>query len=132
MHILSVCERRVHMKKTISMIIRIVILLLGLALAGYMIWQLMTGTRMLDFDVQTQGPLIVVVFGILLLLTLGASVSFFANNHESSTIFLGGILAMMSLILWIRHPEQADIYRLYFIYGLLVGLLSPLFLNKKH
>lgn len=120
------------MKKTISLIIRIIILLMGLGLAGFMVYQLVTGTRMLDFDVQTQGPLIVVVFGILLLLTLGASVSFFANKHFSSTIYLGGVLAMMALILWIRHPEQADIYRLYFIYGLLVGLLSPFFLDRKN
>ncbi|KRL88784.1 hypothetical protein FC46_GL001395 [Lactobacillus kalixensis DSM 16043] len=97
-----------------------------------MIWQLVTGTRMLDFNVQTKGPLIVVVFGILLLLTIGAAVSFFANQHLSSTVFLSGLLAVMAFILWIRHPEQADIYRLYFIYGLVVSVLSPLCLNKNH
>lgn len=120
------------MKKNISMIVRLIILLLGLCLAGFMVWQLFTGTRMLDFDVQTQGPLIVVVFGILLLLTLGAAISFFANKHFSSTIYLGSVLAVMALILWIRHPEQADIYRLYFIYGLVVGLLSPFVLDRKN
>lgn len=120
------------MKKTVSLIIRIIVLLFGLFLTGFMIWQLLNGTRLLDFDVQTKGPLIVVVFGILLLLTLGAAVSFFANKHFSSTIYLGGVLALMSFILWIRHPEQADIYRLYFIYGLLVSVLSPLFLEKNH
>lgn len=119
------------MKKTISMIIRIIVLVLGLCLAGYMVWQLISGAPALDFDVETQGPLIVVVFGILLLLTIGAAVSFFANRHLSSTIYLGSILAVMSFILWIRHPEQASIYRLYFIYGLLVGLLSPFFLDHQ-
>lgn len=119
------------MKKTISMIVRVIVLLLGLCLAGYMIGQLISGTPTLDFDVETQGPLIVVVFDILLLLTIGASVSFFANKHPSSTIYLGGILALMSFILWLRHPEQANIYRLYFIYGLLVGLLSPFFLDHQ-
>lgn len=119
------------MKKTGSLIVRIIILLLGLGLAGFMIWQLFTGTRLLAFDIETQGPLIIVVFSILLLLTIGAAVSFFANQHFSSTIYLGGVLAMMALILWIRHPAQADIYRLYFIYGLLVGLLSPLVLDRK-
>ena len=118
------------MNKTVSLIIRIIVLIVGLALSGYMIWQLMTGTRMLDFNVQTQGPLIVVVFGGLLLLTLGASISFFANRHLSSTIFLAGVMVMMSVILWIRHPEQADIYRLYFIYGLVVCLFTPLVWNK--
>ena len=44
------------MNKTVSLIIRIIVLIVGLALSGYMIWQLMTGTRMLDFNVQTQGP----------------------------------------------------------------------------
>lgn len=120
------------MNKIVSRVARIIVLLIGLCLAGFMIWQLFTGTRMLDFDVQTQGPVIVVVFGILLLLTLGAAVSFFANKHFSSTIFLGGILAAMALILWIRHPEQADIYRWYFIYGLVVGLLSPLVLDHHN
>ena len=119
------------MNKTSSLIIRISVLVLGLILAGFMVWQLFTGTRMLDFDIQTKGPLIVVVFGILLLLTLGAALSFFANQHFSSTIYLGGVLAVMAFILWIRHPEQADIYRWYFIYGLLVGLLSPFVLNKE-
>lgn len=126
-----ILKGRVLLKKTVSLITRIIILLLGLGLAGFMIWQLFTGTRMLDFDVQTQGPVIVVVFGILLLLTLGTAFSFFANQHFSSTIYLGGVLAMMALILWIRHPEQADIYRLYFIYGLLVGLLSPFVLDHN-
>lgn len=119
------------MKRTGSLIVRIIMLLLGIGLAVFMIWQLFTGTRMLDFDVETQGPLIVVVFSILLLLTIGSAVSFFANQHFSSTIYLGGVLAMMALILWLRHPAQADIYRLYFIYGLLVGLLSPFVLDHN-
>ncbi|RVU70048.1 MULTISPECIES: hypothetical protein [Lactobacillus] len=119
------------MKELLTKITRIVVLLLGIVLALYMMWQLFTGTRMLDFDVESKGPLIVVVFGILLLLTIGASVSFFFNRHYTSTIFLGAILAVMSFILWIRHPEQADIYRLYFIYGLVVGLLSPFVLDHN-
>lgn len=57
-------------------IVRLIILLAGLALAGFMIWQLFTGARMLDFDVETRGPLIVVVFSLLLLITLGSAVSF--------------------------------------------------------
>lgn len=118
------------MNKAMATVIRVIVLILGLALTGFMVWQLFTGTRMLDFDVQTKGPVIVVVFGILLLLTLGSAVSFFANRHYASTIYLGGVLAAMALILWLRHPDQADIYRLYFIYGLVVGLLSPLVLDK--
>ena len=102
-------------------IVRLIILLAGLALAGFMIWQLFTGARMLDFDVETRGPLIVVVFSLLLLITLGSAVSF----------FLGTLLAVMSFILWIHHPEQADIYRLYFIYGLVVGVLSPFVLDRE-
>jgi len=112
-------------------IVRLIILLAGLALAGFMIWQLFTGARMLDFDVETRGPLIVVVFSLLLLITLGSAVSFFANRHMASTLFLGTLLAVMSFILWIRHPEQADIYRLYFIYGLVVGVLSPFVLDSE-
>lgn len=119
------------MKKAVSLIVRLIILVLGLGLAVFMIWQLFTGARILDFNVETQGPLIVVVFWILLLLTLGSAVSFFSNRHYSSTIFLGAILAIMAFILWIKHPEQADIYRWYFIYGLLVGICSPFFLAKK-
>lgn len=118
------------MKKAISLIGRLIILLLGLGLAGFIIWQLFTGTRMLDYNVETKGPLIVVIFGILLLLTLGSAVSFFSNRHFSSTIFLGCALAVLAFILWIRHPEQADIYRWYFIYGLIVGICSPFFLAK--
>lgn len=120
------------MNKLIYPLIRSIVLLLGLALGGFMVWQLLTGTRMLDFDTQTKGPLIVVVFGILLLLTLACAVSFFANRHFAATIYLGGVLAMMALILWVRHPDQADIYRLYFLYGLIVGLLGPLVLDRKN
>ncbi len=119
------------MKKNIAMVVRIIVLLLGLGLTIYMIWQLMNGASILDFNVENQGPLIVVVFSIMLLLTLGAAVSFFANKHLASTMYMGGILALMSFILWLRHPEQANIYRLYFIYGLLVGVLSPLVLNHQ-
>lgn len=119
------------MNKTASLIVRIIILTCGLALSGFMIWQLLSGARMLDFDVDTQGPLIVVVFSILLLLTLGSAISFFVNRHFASTLYLAGILAMMALILWWRHPEQADIYRLYFIYGLITLFISPFVLDRK-
>ena len=119
------------MNKKVSLAIRIIVLICGLALSGFMIWQLVTGTRMLDFDIETKGPLIVVVFGLLLLITLGSAISFFANQHFASTIYLAGILTIMALILWIRHPEQEDIYRLYFIYGLIVCLLCPLVLDRK-
>lgn len=120
------------MKRTVSIAVRLLILLAGLALSGYLVWRLVGGARIVDFDVETQGPLIVVVFGLLLLLTLGAAVSFYANQHLASTAFLGGILAVMSFVLWLRYPGQANIYRLYFIYGLMVGVLSPLVLDRHH
>ena len=119
------------MTKKICLIVRIIVLALGLSLAAYMIWQLFSGARMLDFDINTRGPLIVVVFSILLLLTIGAAVSYVSNLHYSSTIFLGSLLAIMSGILWVRHPEQADIYRLHFIYGLVVAVSGPFVLEKK-
>lgn len=119
------------MKKIITKLVRLLVLLCGLGLTLYMIWQLMSGTQMLNFNLQTQGPLIVVVFSILLLLTLGTAISFFANQHLAATIYLAAVLTVMAFILWLRHPEQANIYRLYFIYGLLVVLLSPLLLKKQ-
>lgn len=119
------------MKRSISLTIRVLILILGLGLSAFMLWQLVTGSHMLDFNIETQGPVIIVVFSILLLLTLGSAISFFSNRHFSSTIFLGGLLAVAAFILWLLHPEQADIYRWYFIYGLLVGICSPLFLTKN-
>lgn len=118
------------MKKMMRQLVRLLVLICGLALTLYMIWQLMSGAQMLNFNLQTEGPLIVVVFSILLLLTLGTAISFFANQHLAATLYLAGILTVMAFILWLRHPQQANLYRLYFIYGLLVVLLSPLFLKK--
>lgn len=120
------------MKKAVYIAVRLLILLAGLVLSGYLVWRLVGGARIVEFNVESQGPLIVVVLGILLLLTLGAAVSFYANRHLASTAFLGGILAIMSFVLWLRYPGQANIYRLYFIYGLIVGVLSPLVLDHYH
>lgn len=117
--------------KKICLIIRIIMLVLGLSLAFYMIWQLFSGARMLDIDLGGKGPLIVVVFSILLLLTIGASVSYMSNMHYSSTLFLAGLLALMSGILWVRYPQQTDIYSLYFFYGLVVGVSGPFVLDRK-
>lgn len=117
------------MNKTRTKTIRFLVLLVGLILAAYMIWRLLTGAELVGFSQQSQGPLIIVVFGLVLLCTLGAAFSFFANQHLSSTMFLGGLLTLMAFVLWLRQPGQADLYRLYFIYGLLVLLLSPLVLD---
>lgn len=51
-------------------------LLCGLALAGFMFWQLFTDASMLDVDVQTKGPVIVVIYSLVALIVLGAAVSF--------------------------------------------------------
>ena len=48
-----------------------------------------------------------------------------------STIFLGGLLTVIAIILWIQNQDLADIYRWYFIYGLLVSLLSPFFRKEN-
>lgn len=119
------------MRKFISMVIRVVIFLIGLCLSGFIVWQLISGAPLLDMDIQTKGPVIVVIFGLLLLITLGTAVSFLANKHMVSTLFLGALLAIMAFILWIQHPDQADIYRWYFIYGLVSGVLSPFVISKE-
>lgn len=120
------------MRKFISMVIRIVVFLVGVGLSGFMIWQLLIGAPMLDMDVETKGPVIIVVFGLLLLITLGTGISFIANQHMVSTLFLGAILAIMAFILWIRHPDLADIYRWYFVYGLISCVLSPFVISKEN
>lgn len=119
------------MQKVISMIIRIVIFLVGISLSGFMVWQLLTGASMLDMDIQTRGPVIIVIFSLLLLITLGTAVSFLANKHMVSTLLLGALLAIMAFALWIQHPDQADIYRWYFIYGLVSCVLSPFVISKE-
>lgn len=119
------------MNKTISMIIRIIVLILGLALSGFIVWQLLTGVGMLNLNMQLEGPVIIVVFGLFLLVTFGSAVSFFTNKHMVSTIFLAALVVIMALFLWFRYPAQADIYRWYFIYGLAVGLLTPLLKSKN-
>lgn len=119
------------MRKFISMLVRLIVFLAGLALTGFMVWQLVSGARMLDMDIETKGPVIIVVFSLLLLITLGTAVSFLANRHMVSTLLLGALLAVMAFVLWIRHPDQADIYRWYFVYGLVSGVLSPFVINKE-
>lgn len=119
------------MKKAFTFIFRLLVLLCGLALAGFMVWQLFTDASMLDVDVQTKGPAIVVIYSLIALIVLGAAVSFFTDKNMGSTIFLGGLLTVIAIILWIKNQDLADIYRWYFIYGLLVSLLSPLFRKEN-
>ncbi len=115
------------MKKFVSFIIRLIVLLAGIALAGFMVWQFFTDASMLDVDIQTQGPVIIVIFSLVALIALGASVSFFTDKNMGSTIFLGALLTVIALILWLKNQNLADIYRWYFIYGLLVAVLCPFF-----
>ncbi|EEJ77012.1 hypothetical protein HMPREF0492_0149 [Lactobacillus acidophilus ATCC 4796] len=75
------------MKKFISFIIRLVVLIAGITLAGFLVWQLFTDVPLLDMDVQTKGPVIVVLFSIIALISLGAGVSFFTDKNLGSTIF---------------------------------------------
>ena len=118
------------MKKTLTFVFRLLVLLCGIALAGFIVWQLFTNAPMLDVNVQTKGPVIIVIYSLVALITLGAAISFFTDKNMGSTIFLGGLLTVIAIILWIQNQDLADIYRWYFIYGLLVSLLSP-FLEKK-
>lgn len=115
------------MKKIISFLVRLIILFAGLVLAAFLVWQLCTNAPLLNVDIQTKGPAIVVIYGLLALLALGSAVSFFADQNMGSTIFLGVILAVIAIILWVRDQDLANIYRWYFIYGLLVAVLSPFF-----
>ncbi|AEG41113.1 hypothetical protein [Lactobacillus kefiranofaciens] len=115
------------MKKFTSFIVRLIILLAGIALAGFMVWQLFSDATLLDVDVQTKGPAIIVIFSLIALIALGAGVSFYTDKNMGSTIFLGALLTVIALILWVKNQDLADIYRWYFIYGLLVALLSPFF-----
>ena len=87
--------------------------------------------RLVDMDVQTKGPVIVVLFSIIALISLGAGVSFFTDKNLGSTIFLGVLLAVIAIILWVQNQDLADIYRWYFIYGLIVALLSPFFRKEN-
>ena len=119
------------MKKFISFIIRLVVLIAGITLAGFLVWQLFTDVPLLDMDVQTKGPVIVVLFSIIALISLGAGVSFFTDKNLGSTIFLGVLLAVIAIILWVQKQDLADIYRWYFIYGLIVALLSPFFRKEN-
>lgn len=119
------------MKKFISFIIRLIVLIAGITLAGFLVWQLFTDVPLLDMDVQTKGPVIVVLFSIIALISLGAGVSFFTDKNLGSTIFLGVLLAVIAIILWVQNQDLADIYRWYFIYGLIVALLSPFFRKEN-
>lgn len=119
------------MKKALTFIFRFLVLLCGFALAGFMVLQLFTNAPMLDVDVQTKGPVIIVIYGLVTLITLGAAVSFFTDKNMGSTIFLGILLTVIALILWVKNQDLVDIYRWYFIYGLLVALLSPFFRKEN-
>lgn len=115
------------MKKTLTFVFRLLVLLCGIALAGFIVWQLFTN----DVNVQTKGPVIIVIYSLVALITLGAAISFFTDKNMGSTIFLGGLLTVIAIILWIQNQDLADIYRWYFIYGLLVSLLSPFFRKEN-
>lgn len=119
------------MKKVISFLVRVIVLLAGLALAGFLVWQLCTSATLLDVDIQTKGPAIIVIYGLLALIALGSAVSFFTDKNMGSTIFLGAVLAVIAIILWVRDQDLANIYRWYFIYGLLVAVLSPFFRKES-
>lgn len=122
----SLKEGRI-LNKAISFIVRLVILLIGIALAGFLVEQFFTDATLLDVDIQTKGPVIIVIFGLLALVTLGAAASFFTAKNIGSTIFLGALLTIFALILWLKNQDLANIYRWYFIYGLLVAVLCPFF-----
>ena len=119
------------MKKTLTFVFRLLVLLCGTALAGFIVWQLFTNAPMLDVNVQTKGPVIIVIYSLVALITLGAAISFFTDKNMGSTIFLGGLLTVIAIILWIQNQDLADIYHWYFIYGLLVSLLSPSFRKEN-
>ncbi|WP_308555106.1 hypothetical protein [uncultured Lactobacillus sp.] len=119
------------MNKFVSFIVRLIVLLAGIALAGFLVWQMFTDATLLDVDVLTKGPVIVVVYGLIALISLGAGASFFTDKNLGSTIFLGALLAVIALILWMQNQDLANIYRWYFIYGLLVSLLSPFFRKEN-
>ena len=119
------------MKKTLTFVFRLLVLLCGIALAGFIVWQLFTNAPMLDVNVQTKGPVIIVIYSLVALITLGAAISFFTDKNMGSTIFLGGLLTVIAIFLWIQNQDLADIYLLYFIYGPLVSLLIPFF-RKEH
>ncbi|CBL51376.1 hypothetical protein [Lactobacillus crispatus] len=119
------------MKQTLTFVFRLLVLLCGTALAGFIVWQLFTNAPMLDVNVQTKGPVIIVIYSLVALITLGAAISFFTDKNMGSTIFLGGLLTVIAIILWIQNQDLADIYRWYFIYGLLVSLLSPFFRKEN-
>lgn len=119
------------MKKVITFLFRLIVLLAGLFLAGFIVWQLCTNASLLDVDIQTKGPAIIVIYGLLALIVFGAAVSFFTDKNMGSTIFLGVVLAVVAIIMWGRDQDLADIYRWYFIYGLIVAVLSPFFRKVK-
>ena len=119
------------MKKTLTVVFRLLVLLCGIALAGFIVWQLFTNAPMLDVNVQTKGPVIIVIYSLVALITLGAAISFFTDKNMGSKILLGGLLTVIAIILWIQNQDLADIYRWYFIYGLLVSLLSPFFRKEN-
>src|SRR5699024_12097405 len=90
---------------------RLLVLLYGLTLAGFIVRQLFTHAPMLDVNVQTKGPVIIVIYSLLALITLGAAISFFTDKNMGSPIFLGGLLTVIAIILWIQNQDLADIYR---------------------
>ena len=69
------------MKKTLTFVFRLLVLLCGIALAGFIVWQLFTNAPMLDVNVQTKGPVIIVIYSLVALITLGAAISFFTDKN---------------------------------------------------
>lgn len=67
-----------------------------------MVWQLFSDATLLDVDVQTKGPAIIVIFSLIALIALGAGVSFYTDKNMGSTIFLGALLTVIALILWVK------------------------------
>ena len=51
-----------------------------------------------DVNVQTKGPVIIVIYSLVALITLGAAISFFTDKNMGSTIFLGGLLTVIAII----------------------------------
>ncbi len=80
-------------------------MLAGIALAGFMVWQLFSDATLLDVDVQTKGPAIIVIFSLIALIALGAGVSFYTDKNMGSTIFLGALLTVIALILWVKKSR---------------------------
>ncbi len=81
-----------------------------------------------DMDVKLKEP---VICGFSIMCLIFSAGVFFTDKNLGSTIFLGVLLAVIAIILWVQNQDLADIYRWYFIYGLIVALLSPFFRKEN-